>query len=537
MLRHGLFIAAATLITVVFIAACNDAQPTTPPAGSPEPPEEPTTRKPGPTPSIANTPTFIPAYNETSTSEVAETPVSSDAQGPDVALVDGLYSGELIPEPGQPGLLVPWLTMRVRPGDDPDEDPWRLESGPRPLLLPPVSSCTPERQSGGWELSDCTGIGWDLTAFMPAEGDGGLEITVRSEDFVIGGVLARIAPRDEPQSTDNVSVLWRQPGEGLHTDIWADDGLVFAPRYDGMIEIIDAEDGKIIGQAEGWNAVLDVKAMGEFLYAATSVPGLLVFDISDPSAPELIGSYEGYSASGDVEGYTSFHNIFLSPDGRFVYVADYSTFPKSGLLIIDVSDPAAPTEAGRFTIATDTYDSDWHVTHDINVVQIDGRLIAFLNYLSAGLWILDVTDPANVSALGSITWEGIFSHSGWPFFQDGRWYYAHNSEGYDKHMTVLDVTDMANPTVVSRFATREGVSIHNVEVVDGIAYISYYLDGLRVVDLRDPHSPEEIAHFDTVPDANERGLIQGAFGVRVMDGVVYVSDIEAGIYAFRVDID
>ena len=70
---------------------------------------------------------------------------------------DGLYSGELIPEPGQLGPLVPWLTMRVRPGNDPDEDSWRLESGPWPSLLPLVSACTPEHQPGGWKLSDCTG--------------------------------------------------------------------------------------------------------------------------------------------------------------------------------------------------------------------------------------------------------------------------------------------------------------------------------------------------------------------------------------------
>jgi hypothetical protein len=257
----------------------------------------------------------------------------------------------------------------------------------------------------------------------------------------------------------------------------------------------------------------------------------------DPGAPELVGQFEASAAGGDLGGYTSFHNIFLSPDGRFVYAANYSTFPKTELLIIDVSDPAAPTEAGRFSISTDNSDSNWHVTHDINVVQVNGRLIAFLNYLSAGLWILDVTDPAAISTLGSIAWDGIFSHSGWPFTLNGRWYYAHNSEGYERHMTVLDVTDPTRPNVVSQFATREGISIHNVQVVDGIAYISYYLDGLRVVDLRDPHSPEEIAHFDTVPDANERGLLQGAFGVRVMDGVVYVSDMESGVYAFQVDID
>ena len=141
--------------------------------------------------------------------------------------------------PGQTGILPPWLAMRVRPGDDPDEDPWRLESGPWPNVLPPVLLCNPQRQPGGWKLSHCTGTTGDLTAFIPAEGDGELEITVQATGFSASWTLARIAPRDEPRSTDNVAVLWQQPGGGIHTDIWADNGLVFAPRFDGVIEIID----------------------------------------------------------------------------------------------------------------------------------------------------------------------------------------------------------------------------------------------------------------------------------------------------------
>ena len=43
------------------------------------------------------------------------------------------------------------------------------------------------------------------------------------------GPTPRIAPREEPPSTDNVVVLWHQPGGGIHKDIWADNGLVFAP--------------------------------------------------------------------------------------------------------------------------------------------------------------------------------------------------------------------------------------------------------------------------------------------------------------------
>ena len=506
-----------------------------------DPPPSETTPRPAPTLADSPVATAAPIPVQTPTAEAGSPgPVEDPVREPvDAREMAGLWAGDLIPDPGQTGYAPPWLALRVRPGDDPDEDSWRLETGPWPIsTLPPVSTCTPQRQADGWKLSSCTGIvQGDLTAFMPDEPEEGFEVTLQGAGFTTSASLTRVASRDEPSSTDNVTVLWRQPGEGIHTDIWAEDGLVFAPRSDGVIEIMDVEDGTIIGRAEAWGAVLDVKARDGLLYAATALIGLMVFDISDPAAPELVGHFEKPAAGGAWAGYTSFHNIFLSPGGRLVYAIDQSAHPNTQLLVIDVSDPAAPAEAGRFHISAETSGFDFKMPHDVNVVEVDGRLTAFLNYLSAGLWILDVTDPAAVSTVGSIAWDGIFSHSGWPFSLDGRLYYAHNSEGYDRHMTVLDVTNPASPAVVSRFKTRDGVSIHNVQVIDGIAYVSYYIDGLRVVDLRDPERPKEVAHFDTVPDANERALTQGAWGVRVLDGVVYLSDIESGIHAFEVDVE
>ena len=205
---------------------------------------------------------------------------------------------------------------------------------------------------------------------------------------------------------------------------------------------------------------------------------------------------------------------------------------KPDLRILDVSDPTAPKEAGRFAIKEEA-----GYVHDINVIEREGRLVAFVNYWDAGLWILDVADPAAVVVMGSIAWDGIASHSGWPFELEGKLYYAHAEEGYDKGLTVLDVSDFSSPQVVSRFSTRRGVSVHNVQVVDGVAYVSYYLDGLRVIDLRDPRNPREIGNYDTVPADNERSLIQGAWGVRVLEGSVYISDRGTGTYAFQVTLD
>ena len=57
-----------------------------------------------------------------------------------------------------------------------------------------------------------------------------------------------------------------------------------------------------------------------------------------------------------------------------------------------------------------------------------------------------------------------------------------------------------------------------------------------MLDLRDPADPREIGHFDTVGAEHERDITQGAWGVHVDGGRVYISDREHGIYAFEVEI-
>ena len=439
--------------------------------------------------------------------------------------------------------------MRVVPGTDPDVGPWRFEGGPVGL---PAFQCTPLRQEDGWEFDQCPySVGESdsasFGAFVPAKGDSGLEVDLRYGELTFPTVvLTKVPQRDEPKASDNVKLLWQQRGAGEHSDIWAADGLVFAPHYsDRDIEILDADTGLILSiatvpEVEGdHEGVMDVKARDGLLYAATVFNGLVVFDVSRPAAPQLIGQYRVSLEERSPEHFTSIHNIFLSPDGNFVYAINQSSPFESSLTIVDVTEPTSPHEAGRFSTGAQ---SDWSIgeinsPHDINVIDHNGRLIAFLNYLTAGLWILDVTDPASISVLSFIQWDTIFSHAGWPFELGDRLYYAHTSEGYDRHLTILDVTDLTAPQVVSRFRTREGLSVHNVEVVDGIAYISYYIDGLRIVDLRDPENPREIGHFDTVPAGEERDIIQGVWGVHVADGTVYVSDFETGTYAVQVSLE
>ena len=210
---------------------------------SPTPTSMPT---PVPTPALTSTPvpTATPVPNPTSTAA----PLKQSRQPSDR---EGLWAGDV----NVPGLrdILPVLALRVTPGENPDVDRWRFEGGPVGGLKP--FRCSPMRLEGGWELGDCSEIrglpeGTKITAYVPAEGEIGLDVRVQLGAFTFPVSLARVPQRDEPQASNNVSILWRQPGNGVHTDIWADDGLVFAPRLDGPIEILDAESGRIVGTAQ-----------------------------------------------------------------------------------------------------------------------------------------------------------------------------------------------------------------------------------------------------------------------------------------------
>ena len=497
-----------------------------------------------PTPTVSQIPTPTSPAIRTPTSAPTPTPTPTPTLGPLSETPEdreGLWAGP-VDTTGSEGFPVPpWLAIRVIPGENPDVDSWRLEPGPLGDALPRgLTRVTPRRGQNGWELGAFSGP-FRFTAFVPAHGDSGLEVEIKTPGPTFTSTLTKVAQRDEPQASPNVSLVWKQRGQGIHSDIWAAGGLVFAPHIsDRHIEVLDAASGQMLGTASvplagrgEPNFVFDVKAHDGILYAATPSQGIAIFDISRPFEPQIIGQHRVFVGEDSPQNFTNIHNIFLSPDGGHLYAINQS-FPDTDLRILDVSDPSSPQEAGRFAIENGM--GPGHGVHDINVIERGGRLIAFLNYLKEGLWVLDVTDPSSIAVLGSIKWDDIFSHSGWPFELNGKLYYAHTSEGYDRHLAVLDVTDFGDLRVVSRFSTRQGLSIHNVQVVDGVAYISYYIDGLRVVDLRDPENPREIGHSDTVPAEEERGIAQGAWGVRVADGVVYISDIETGTYAFQVDL-
>jgi hypothetical protein len=104
----------------------------------------------------------------------------------------------------------------------------------------------------------------------------------------------------------------------------------------------------------------------------------------------------------------------------------------------------------------------------------------------------------------------------------------------------VDPQSQAFMTELAAFATRPAVSVHNVMAVGGLALVTYYQDGLRVLDLGDPTAPVEIAHFQSWPGALPgygNIFYEGAIGVDydAAERLVYLADTHRGLFILRLD--
>jgi Ca2+-binding RTX toxin-like protein len=132
--------------------------------------------------------------------------------------------------------------------------------------------------------------------------------------------------------------------------------------------------------------------VGNYAYVADDSSGLQIINISNPAAPSLSGTYDTTGSANGVEVV-----------GNYAYVADWD----SGLQIINISNPAAPSLSG-------SYDTTGYAQG----VQVVGNY-AYIADREGGLKILNVSDftssstSLSLAATNAIQTEG---NSGTKYF-------------------------------------------------------------------------------------------------------------------------
>lgn len=121
-----------------------------------------------------------------------------------------------------------------------------------------------------------------------------------------------------------------------------------------------------------------------------------------------------------------------------------------------------------------------------------------------GIVILDVKDPRDVKIHSTYT-ENLTGGVHNVFISKNHVYALSNGQWYE----IIDISDPKNPKGVSKFVLPDSKeSIHDVWVVDGIAYSSNWSNGIAMVDVGNgiaggtPEKPVEIARAHVQGDAN-----------------------------------
>jgi len=261
---------------------------------------------------------------------------------------------------------------------------------------------------------------------------------------------------------------------GTVSDVGVSGNYAFIPDDDAGIQIIDMSDPSESFVASNYDMqyrhTIFINENYAYLDFHSPGYGFCVLDISNPLAPVEIVVYDSLDGSA--------HDFAIS--GDLLYVACGAV----GLYIMDVSNPSEPVEVGRAT-------PGWSSS-----VAVQGNY-AYLadpwdgprpHYNS--LMIIDVSDPAAPTLLTEFD-VGLDGASDVAVRGDYV-YQACMSDG----LNIIDVSNPAEPFIVGVFDQQYGEAT-NIELFGNYAFLSYNLLGMRVLDISDPTNPYQVGFFDS----------------------------------------
>jgi hypothetical protein len=195
--------------------------------------------------------------------------------------------------------------------------------------------------------------------------------------------------------------------------------------------------------------------------------------------------------------YTS--EVWAHPDGKHVYLG--TTLGGDRIYAIDVSNPAAP-------VVTDSIVANSRSMNDLMTTE-DGKWMVFTREGAAdrknGIVIASTADPAHPKAVAEFT-DGVTAgvHSAFVYTQPTYGTHVYLTNSGTGSLNIIDINDPLNPKRVAEWRTKEtraGRALHDIDVKDGIAYVSYWSDGLVILDVGNgmkggtPSSPKLISNY------------------------------------------
>ena len=299
---------------------------------------------------------------------------------------------------------------------------------------------------------DCPGYDNDVAVVKPGVIAVGYGENLCAKNPLVPGVLfADVSDPSDPKVLSDIGVYYAHT-ISVHPDrplIYASTGGWLPNGNEGRNDIIDASDPsnpKIVGNFtfDGYGChdiSFRITKDEQLAFCTTSSPVQLILDVSDPTAPVIIGRI--------VNPLIQYgHTAVASPDGNLLAITDEAfvahecvtgTSPIGGLWLYDISDPSLPVPVGyralgegRAPVGDLLNGTGSYCTAAMIDWMPDGHLIS--SWYSGGVEVLDVSDPAQPRVAATYRPEDSMAY-GVDFFR-GRIYV----NDIDRGVEVLDVS-------------------------------------------------------------------------------------------------
>ena len=230
-------------------------------------------------------------------------------------------------------------------------------------------------------------------------------------------------------------------------------------------------------EAEGAEGVFVAEEPGSYRVTAAVGPSTVLSEtvVVEPRVSDVELVQVGRGGIGDHHSGDMW--VFEGVDGRdYVYVG---TFMHDWMKIWDVTDAGAPTLTDSIQMdARRINDVKIHPTRPVGIVTREGA-----SSRRNGIVLLDLSTPAHPSILSEYT-ETVTGgvHNVWIDEENDLVYACHNGTS-DVH--ILDISDPANVAEVGRWGLPESPTktLHDIIVQDGYAFLSYWDDGVVILDV------------------------------------------------------
>ncbi|MBI4409042.1 MAG: Ig-like domain-containing protein [Gemmatimonadetes bacterium] len=195
----------------------------------------------------------------------------------------------------------------------------------------------------------------------------------------------------------------------------------------------------------------------------------------------------------------STEEVWVHPNGRVAYLGTGQGGDR--MYAIDISDPTHPA-------VVDSIVANTRRVNDLMTTP-DGKTLVFTREGAAdrknGIVIASLEDPLHPKPIAEFT-QGVTAgvHSAFIYQQPKYGTHVYLTNDGTGAMHVVDIGDPYHPREVAQWRTPRadaGRTLHDIDVKDGLAYLSYWNDGLVILDVGNgmkggsPSNPQLVSRY------------------------------------------